>query len=117
MGGFISFAVITVCILLILVVLVQNSKGGGLSSGFSSNTQIMGVRRTADFLEKTTWGLALALFLFSLLSSPRSGSDSGNGAESISKRRASEVAPVSPKTKTDAKTAAPVSTPSPATKP
>ena len=99
------------CILLILVVLVQNSKGGGLASGFSSNTQIMGVRRTADFLEKTTWGLALALFFFALLSSPRSGAESGSSTESISKKRASEVAPVAPKSKTS-KAASPVATPS-----
>lgn len=92
MGGFVSFAIIVICILLILVVLVQNSKGGGLASGFSSNTQIMGVRRTADFLEKATWGLALGLFLFALLSSPRAGSSSVDSAESITKKRASEFA-------------------------
>jgi preprotein translocase subunit SecG len=64
-----------VCLLLVLIVLVQNSKGGGLASGFSSNNQIMGVRRTADFLEKATWFLAGALLLFCVLASafiPRS---------------------------------------------
>jgi len=58
-----------VCIFLVLIVLVQNSKGGGLASGFSSNNQIMGVRRTADFLEKATWYLAGALLLFCILAS------------------------------------------------
>lgn len=60
------FAIIIfiVCVLLILIVLVQNSKGGGLAAGFSSSNQIMGVRRTADFLEKSTWTLAgILLFL------------------------------------------------------
>lgn len=60
------FAIIIfiVCVLLILIVLVQNSKGGGLAAGFSSSNQIMGVRRTADFLEKATWTLAgILLFL------------------------------------------------------
>ena len=95
MGGFVSFAIIVICILLILVVLVQNSKGGGLASGFSANTQIMGVRRTADFLEKTTWGLALGLFLFALLASPRSGSESNASSESVSKKRAAEFVPAS----------------------
>jgi preprotein translocase subunit SecG len=58
-----------VCLLLVLIVLVQNSKGGGLASGFSSNNQIMGVRRTADFLEKATWGLAGALIVLCVLAS------------------------------------------------
>jgi len=60
--------IMIVCILLILVVLVQNSKGGGLVSSFSSSNQAMGVRRTTDFLEKTTWTLAVALVVLSLFS-------------------------------------------------
>jgi preprotein translocase subunit SecG len=58
-----------VCVLLVLVVLVQNSKGGGLASSFSSNNQIMGVRRTTDFLEKATWGLAGALLFLCVVAS------------------------------------------------
>ena len=58
-----------VCILLVLIVLVQNSKGGGLASNFASSGQIMGVRRTTDFLEKATWTLAGALLFFSLVAS------------------------------------------------
>ena len=54
------------CLLLILIVLVQNSKGGGLASGFTGS-QIMGVRKTADFLEKATWSLAGAVLLFCLV--------------------------------------------------
>lgn len=60
---------IIVCALLVLVILVQNSKGGGLAAGFSSQSQVMGVKRTADFLEKATWGLAGALLVLSLVSS------------------------------------------------
>lgn len=65
---FISVLILITCVLLILVVLVQNSKGGGLASNFSSSNQIMGVRKTADFLEKSTWTLAIFLLFFSLLS-------------------------------------------------
>jgi preprotein translocase subunit SecG len=54
-------------ILLILIVLVQNSKGGGLASGFSSSNQIMGVRKTTDFLEKATWGLAGFVIVLSIV--------------------------------------------------
>jgi len=55
-------------ILLVLVVLAQNSKGGGLSSQFggSGSSQLMGVKRTTDLLEKITWGLAIALVVLTL---------------------------------------------------
>ena len=65
----ISVIILLVCFLLILVVLVQNSKGGGLASNFSSSNQVMGVRRTADFLEKATWTLAIALVVLCIFSS------------------------------------------------
>ena len=61
--------IILVCVLLVLVVLVQNSKGGGLAANFSSSNQVMGVRRTADFLEKATWTLASILLALSILAS------------------------------------------------
>jgi len=57
----ITVLLIIVCILLVLIVLVQNSKGGGLASNFQSSGQVMGVRKTTDFLEKGTWFLAGAL--------------------------------------------------------
>ncbi|MBB3188374.1 preprotein translocase subunit SecG [Microbacter margulisiae] len=60
--------IVLASILLVLVVLVQNSKGGGLVSGFSSSNQIMGVRKTTDFLEKATWTLAGAIILFAIVS-------------------------------------------------
>ena len=60
--------IIIVSILITLIVLVQNSKGGGLASNFTGS-QIMGVRKTADFLEKATWTLAIALLAFCILAS------------------------------------------------
>ncbi len=70
MGAYIlvSVLILITCVLLSLVVLVQNSKGGGLASNFSSSNQFMGVRKTADFLEKTTWTLAIVLLVLSLSS-------------------------------------------------
>jgi preprotein translocase subunit SecG len=65
---FVSVLILIACVLVILVVLVQNSKGGGLASNFSSSNQYMGVRKTADFLEKFTWGLAIAILVLSLFS-------------------------------------------------
>ncbi|WP_302996806.1 preprotein translocase subunit SecG, partial [uncultured Muribaculum sp.] len=48
-------------ILMIGVVLIQKSKGGGLSSQFGGANQVMGVRRTNDFIEKATWWIAGAI--------------------------------------------------------
>ncbi|HSV75621.1 MAG TPA: preprotein translocase subunit SecG [Bacteroidales bacterium] len=77
MGAYvlISVLIILTCILLVLIVLVQNAKGGGLAANFSSNNQVMGVRKTTDFLEKSTWTLAIVLVLLTLTSTfiiPRS---------------------------------------------
>lgn len=52
--------------LMIGIVLIQESKGGGLSSQFSSSNSIMGVRKTTDIVEKTTWGLAIAMVVISV---------------------------------------------------
>jgi preprotein translocase subunit SecG len=64
----ISVIILITCALLVLVVLVQNSKGGGLASNFSNSNQFMGVRKTADFLEKSTWTLAIILLVLALFS-------------------------------------------------
>ncbi len=60
--------VVIASIFMCLVVLVQESKGGGLASGFASGNQVMGVRKTTDVIEKLTWGLAAAMVLCSVLS-------------------------------------------------
>ena len=64
---FISALVILACILQVMIVLVQNSKGGGLAANFTSAGQSMGVRKTADFLEKSTWTLAGAILILCLV--------------------------------------------------
>ncbi len=60
--------IILVSVVLVLVVLAQNSKGGGLTSQFggSGTSQLMGVQKTGDLLEKITWGLAIALMVLTL---------------------------------------------------
>ncbi len=58
--------IVIASILLSFIVLIQNSKGGGLSSGFASSNQIMGVRKTTSFLEKATWGLAAFIIILSI---------------------------------------------------
>jgi preprotein translocase subunit SecG len=65
----ISVIILIVCLFLMMVVLVQNSKGGGLANNFAGSNQVMGVRRTTDFLEKASWTLAVMLLVFSILAS------------------------------------------------
>ena len=72
----VSVLILITCVLLVLVVLVQNSKGGGLASNFASSSQFMGVRKTADFLEKSTWTLAAAILILCVVATatiPRGG--------------------------------------------
>ena len=64
---FVIFILIA-ALLMIGIVLIQESKGGGLSSNFASYNQIGGVRKTTDFIEKATWGLAIAMIVLSVLS-------------------------------------------------
>jgi preprotein translocase subunit SecG len=67
---FVSILILVICVLLGLIVLVQNPKGGGLAANFAgSGSQFMGVRQTADFLEKATWSLAVGLLVLSLVGS------------------------------------------------
>ena len=72
--------ILFVSVLLGLIVLVQNSKGGGLVSNFGGANQMMGVRQTSDFLEKATWTLGGILVVLCLLSSITLPRNSKEGA-------------------------------------
>lgn len=61
--------IILASILMCGIVLIQESKGGGLASSFSTSNQVLGVRKTTDFLEKATWTLAAAMVILSVVSS------------------------------------------------
>jgi preprotein translocase subunit SecG len=77
---------VLVAILLIIVVLVQKSKGGGLSSSFAGSNQIMGVRRTNDFIEKATWTLAAIIGILAVVSvfvMPRNVVQSGSRVKPV----------------------------------
>ena len=71
MYTFIIGLIIFFAILLVLVILAQNSKGGGLTSQFggSSASNIIGVKRTGDLLEKLTWGFVIAIMVLSMSTS------------------------------------------------
>ena len=65
---FIIILILIVSVLLVLVVLAQNSKGGGLSSQFggSGASNVIGVKKTSDLLERLTWGFAIAILVLSV---------------------------------------------------
>lgn len=93
----VSVIILIISAVLMLVVLVQNSKGGGLVSNLSSSNQILGVRKTTDFLEKTTWTLAVLLVVFCLVSSltiPKNGVNTSEGIDTeMRKQIENTVAP------------------------
>lgn len=60
--------VVLASILMCLIVLVQESKGGGLAADYSSFNQMAGAPKTTNFIEKATWGLAIAMIVLSVLS-------------------------------------------------
>lgn len=95
---FITILILLASILMIFAVLVQKSKGGGLASGFSSSNQIMGVRKTTDFLEKFTWSLAAAMILLSILTAKYTASSSNIPQSQI---EVQQPAPLSPSTAPD----------------
>ena len=67
---FLTVLIILVCLFIMMVVLVQNPKGGGLGAGFGgAASNMMGVQRTGDLLEKLTWGSAIVLLVLSLSTS------------------------------------------------
>ena len=68
-----TIIVILASVLLTLVVLLQNGKGGGLASNFAAGNQTFGVRQTADLLEKITWILCAVVFVASILSAFTTG--------------------------------------------
>lgn len=73
--------IVIISVVLVLFVLVQNPKGGGLNSEFGSAVQLGGAKRATDILEKGTWGLAIALALFCLILAPNYGGTSTNNGE------------------------------------
>ena len=59
--------IVIASLLMIGIVLIQESKGGGLSSQFNAGNQLAGVRKTTDFIEKATWSLAAAMVVISVV--------------------------------------------------
>ena len=73
MTGFLTIVVLLACVGLILFVLVQNPKGGGLNAEFGSAVQLGGAKRATDILEKGTWTLAIGIAVVCLFMATRTG--------------------------------------------
>lgn len=67
MVGVLSFIIVIASILLVLVVYIQNPKGGGLSTDFGAAQQLGGVKKTNDFIDKATWSLAGIIAVLSVV--------------------------------------------------
>ncbi len=102
----ISLAIVS-SVLLVLVVLAQNSKGGGLSSQFggSGASNLIGVKKTGDVLEKLTWGFAIAIIVFSLATNLTTPNTSAPTDEILEKAKEQQSAPSIDTQKTQAQPA------------
>ena len=108
MTTFLIILAVFIAVLLVLIVLIQNPKGGGLSANFSSTNNIMGVQRTGDILEKGSWGLAIALMVLAVLINVSAPGRSNTGEakeskiqEKIDQTAAPSALPVLPQGNTD----------------
>ena len=68
MSTLLTILILIASVLMIGIVLIQKSKGGGLASNFAGSNQIMGVRKTTDFIEKATWTLAGIICVLAIIS-------------------------------------------------
>ncbi|MBR8702672.1 preprotein translocase subunit SecG [Porphyromonas levii] len=88
---FLSILIVLLAIVLVFVVTIQNSKGGGLAAGFASSNNVMGVRRTTDLIEKITWGLAIAIAVLAILTVRWAPSNASNQPESVIMDKVNEI--------------------------
>lgn len=90
---FLSILIVIACILLIGVVLIQKSKGGGLASDYSGGNQFLGYRKTTDFIEKATWSLAIFISVISIFASFAIKHPTNTSAMGDSAPKAQQAAP------------------------
>ena len=86
-----AILIVIASILLVGVILIQKSKGGGLAANMSNYNQFAGVRKTTDFVEKATWGLSIFICVLSIASAFVTAPTIVEGAPQIQKLPASET--------------------------
>jgi preprotein translocase subunit SecG len=101
--------IVVACLLLTLLVLIQNPKGG-IAANFVAPSQIMGVKRSTDVVEKATWVMAIALISLSLMSNffrPTGVSTEGLNDSRIKANIEEQAVPAAPMAPQPAQTAQP----------
>ena len=97
---FLTILIVIAAVLLTLLVLAQNSKGGGLASSFASANQVMGAPKTADFLEKASWTLIAVIVVLSVVAVGFCKGQDADPSESAIKEQvqqaAEQMAPAAP---------------------
>ena len=86
-----AILIVIASILLVGVILIQKSKGGGLAANMSNYNQFAGVRKTTDFVERATWGLSIFICALSIASAFVTAPSIVEGAPQIKKLPASET--------------------------
>lgn len=86
-----AILIVIASILLVGVILIQKSKGGGLAANVNNYNQFMGVRKTTDFVEKATWGLSIFICALSIASAFVTAPSIVEGAPQIKKLPTSET--------------------------
>lgn len=98
MFTFLTILIIVVCLFIVLIVLIQNPKGGGLSGGIgSAASNVIGVQSAGDVMEKTTWGSAIVLLALCVLTAfvvPKEGSK--NNVKTLTESAAKAKVPTLP---------------------
>ncbi len=112
--GLIVFA----SILMVGIVLVQKSKGGGLAENFAKGNDFAGVKQTTDIVEKITWGLMAFIVVLSILTSVLGETEETNTVQKSEIQSTSTTLPVNPGVEgANAQPAAPAAVPAPAETP
>ena len=91
---FLIILIVIAAILMVGIVMIQESKGGGLAADYSNNNQILGAPKTTNFIEKATWGLAAVMIVLSVISV--AFLDNGSHNESVLQQNAIEQAATNP---------------------
>ena len=78
-----TILIIIGCVGIILFILVQNPKGGGLNTEFGSAVQLGGAKRATDILEKGTWGMAIAIAAICLIMAIGQDTGSANAGDQL----------------------------------
>jgi len=108
MFTFLSILIILVSIIIVLIVIVQNPKGNGMAGGFTgAASNVIGVQRAGDILEKGTWGGAVVLLLLCILTVATLPKTSQNNKVKTQTEEAAKTTPVTTPTTTPTTPTAP----------